>query len=570
MMNKKIFSALIVSILLFIPTQVLAVDYEITNVEIHAYLLTDGNVSVQESHTYDFSGEFGGIIREIIPKEGTEIIQLEAFEDSQPLLVETNETEHRIHRTGEDETITIDIYYEIKNGVDVYADVAEFYWPFFDRSNDSTYENLMINVYPPESTSEVIAFGYDEAFQKESVSQDGHVQYNFGQVPRKQNGDIRVAYNASLFGAATETSNELMKEEIEAAHLQLMDKKIATAERKEFLSALGAILVPLVSLGMLFLYARAWLEAKGKRASLMREGTNEEVVPKETLSMPTTIFYLNYHQFQSEAIAAALLDLVRKGHVKKIGDDKFRLVKGSGLLRHEQILTEWLFDEIGDQDEFCFDDLITYLEDKKNHQKYQRQKNMWQEAVRAELKEARLYENKVIYRVMIGLLSLILLPIIILFAVHGLVFYAVSTGILFSGFLLFAICYYPKTLKGSKITLEWRNFKQKFQNLQSSQWQTLSEDDKMRAFIYGLGINDKSIKTKNETLINAFNPSISSNPMGTPAYSFDPTWLIVAAAATSNFNRADRTTGVADSSSGGSSIGGGSGAGGGGGGSGAF
>ncbi|WP_332631873.1 DUF2207 domain-containing protein [Halalkalibacter flavus] len=570
MKNKKMISFLIVTLLLFIPSKVLAVEYEITDVEIHAYLQANGNVSVQENHTYDFSGEFGGIIREIIPKKGTEIIQLEAFEDNQPLVIESNETEHRIHRSGEDETIKIDLFYEIKNGVDVYTDVAEFYWPFFDRSNDTTYGNLTINVYPPESTANVIAFGYDEAFQKETVLQDGHVQYSFGQVPGKRNGDIRVAYDANLFGAATVSSNQLMRTEIEEAKQQLLEKEAAASERTELLSSIGVMIVPLFSFVLLFLLARALLKAKGKRSLLMREVTTGELIPKETLSMPTTIFYMNYQQIHPETVAAALLDLVRKGHVKKLKGDRIRLVDRSELLKHETVLVEWLFDEIGKGDVFNFDDLSSYLKNKKNHQKYQRQKVKWQDAVRAELKEASLYENKVKYRVTVGLSSMILLPFILLFAVHGLIFFAVSSGILCIALILFAICYNPKTWEGTKITLQWRNFKQHFPIMQPSTWQVLSEDDKMRAFIYGLGMNEKSIRKKNETLLNAFNSTISGNPSGA-AHSFDPTWLIIAAAASSNFKRADKTTGVVDSSSGGSSIsGGGSGAGGGGGGSGAF
>ncbi|MFC0470890.1 DUF2207 domain-containing protein [Halalkalibacter kiskunsagensis] len=568
-MYNKIISAMIITVFFFIPTQVFAVDYQITDVEINAYLQDDGDVSVQEKHTYQFSDEFGGIIRELIPKEGTEIVQLEAYEKDQPLTIESNETEHRIHRAGKDETVTIDLFYEIKNGVDVYADVAEFYWPFFDRSNESTYENMMIHVFPPEPATGVIAFGYDEAFQKEDILEEGHVQFQLGEVPSNRNGDIRVAYDAKLFGAAAVTSNKPMQAAIEAAKQQLLDEEIASAKRKESLASIGVTLVTLLGLLLLFLLVRAWILAKAKRAALKRELTNDVVIPKQTISLPTTILYMNYHQLLPEAIAAALLDLVRKGHVTKLENDRFRVVNRNGLFEHEHILVEWLFDEIGAKAEFSFDDLSVYLKNKKNHEKYQHQKSKWQNAVKAELKEAHLYENKVKYRLTIGLVSFILVPFAILFAVNDLIGLSLSSIGVFLGLFLFAIFYHPKTWKGAKLTLEWRKFKQQFPNILQSTWHNLSEDDKMRAFIYGLGMNDERLKKKNQSLVNAFKKPINGHQSST-TYGFDLTWIIIAAAATSNFTSAEKTTGATSSSSGGSFGGGGSGAGGGGGGSGAF
>ncbi|MBP3950154.1 DUF2207 domain-containing protein [Bacillus suaedae] len=58
--------------------------------------------------------------------------------------------------------------YLIEDGVTAYADVAEFYWPFFDDRNDSSYEQLTITVHPPEPTSGKIYY-----------CNDGHPDDNF-------------------------------------------------------------------------------------------------------------------------------------------------------------------------------------------------------------------------------------------------------------------------------------------------------------------------------------------------------------------------------------------------------
>lgn len=370
-MGKKIFVLICVLAFFLLPTQVFAVDYSITNVQIDAKLQREGDVFVKETHTYTFKGEFGGIIRELIPKQGTDIVQLEAFESNTQLKIETDEFEHRIHRSGKDETIVVELSYVIKNGVDVYPDVAEFYWPFFDRSNESTYENLVVTVIPPESTKNVIAFGYEEAYETEVVQQDGSVQYQFGTVPRKTNGDIRVAYEASLFTEAILTSTKPMRDEIVAAKQQLLDDAVAFEETRAYLANIAFFLIPFFGFILLFLIVRSWIQAKTQREAIKREFDQSRIVPEQTLSVPTTIFYSYYQQLTPELIAATLLDLVRKGYVKTIDDHRFRLVNRVGLVEHETIFIEWLFDEMGNDGEFSFDDLTAYTKKKKNHEKYQ-------------------------------------------------------------------------------------------------------------------------------------------------------------------------------------------------------
>jgi len=574
--TKRTVGLFILFLFLLIPTQAFAVDYDITDVEINAHLKEDGSVSVEETHTYSFSGEFGGIIRTMIPKTNTEITELKAFEGTSPLTIETDEFEHRIHRSGDDETINIILQYQILNGVEKYADVAEFYWPFFDKSNESTYENMTINVFPPTATTNVIAFGYDEAYEKESLLDQGQVQFQMGEVPSEENGDIRVAYDAELFPAASMSADQPMKGEILGAEQQLIDEQIAKQERKDFVASIGKIVLTIAGSILGFILLRSWLAAKGKKAALLRELSEETAIPSEKLSLPATIFFTNHGVILPETVAAALLDLVRKGLAKKLEEDRFQLVNRTGILDHEEALIQWLFDEVGSEEEFSFDHLADYTKVEENHEKYNLLQNNWQKAIRAEVKEADLYEKKGKTRWTLVLLSAIIIPFSIAFIVNDLIGLFFGSLVLFAGLLVFAISYHPRTWDGAKILLEWRKFKDAFPNMAPAEWEQLSKDDKMSAFIYGLGINEKNLNKKNESLVKAFKTkpatggSVYSNQAAT-AYGFDPTWLIIGGIASNRFKTAQQDTTPATSSGvGGSSGGGGSGAGGGGGGSGAF
>ena len=109
----------IISFFFLFPSQSLAVDYSITDVKIDAFLQEDGNVQVKETHTYDFFGEFNGITREIIPKNGTSITGFKATENETPLRIEKKNDLYLIHRKGVYEKITIQLRYTIENGVDL-------------------------------------------------------------------------------------------------------------------------------------------------------------------------------------------------------------------------------------------------------------------------------------------------------------------------------------------------------------------------------------------------------------------------------------------------------------------
>src|SRR5690625_2489640 len=161
-MKKMMSFILVLAALLIFPLPALAVDYSIDQMQIDAYLLDDGNANVTEKQTYVFDGEFNGITRSLIPKEGTKIVNVEATENGEKRKIEQEDNEYKIYRSGKDEQVTIELSYTIEDSVERYPDVAQFYWPFFDKSNESDYEQLDVFVHPPEPTDKVIAFGRSE------------------------------------------------------------------------------------------------------------------------------------------------------------------------------------------------------------------------------------------------------------------------------------------------------------------------------------------------------------------------------------------------------------------------
>lgn len=563
MLKRWFTSLLLVALLLVFPHQGLAVEYSITNVNMDAYLQNNGNVKVEETHTYEFEGEFNGITREVIPKKGSSISKFMATENGKNLRIEKEDDLYKIHRKGEDENITVTLYYTIENGVEVYQDVAQFYWPFFDERNESSYENLSITIHPPVPTEDLIAFGYDEAFSTERIQKDGSIEYKLGYVPSNSNGDIRAAYPASLFPNAPTTADKPMKEDILKAEQELIEQAAADAKTRETLSTISTIGLPVFAIIFLLLVLRDWMSARSRRNDLMRVGTQFHSVPKLIMSMPATIFFTNNHYLQPQAMAAGLLDLVRQGYVTKLEDDKFQRVRSKSPLKHENVLMEWLFDKIGSQHTFSFDDLTSYTKNKKNHTPFHLFQSQWRDAIKQEVDSYSLYENKRTYRLLIGFSSVLLLPFLFLFPIYDLLGSFFAALLLFFTVILYACVYRPKTWEGAQIAYEWKQFKARFKETPQAEWEKWSDDERMRAYIYGLGISNKEVNRKNDELIEALTPPSYDDGDTVVFYSI----IYIGPDTSSSFRSAYQST--SSSSSGGSSSDGG-GTGGGGGGSGAF
>jgi uncharacterized membrane protein len=562
------------AVLILFPLQGLAVEYSITDVKIDAFLQEDGSVKVKENHTYSFEGEFNGITRELFPKDGTQIAEFSATENGKALKVEKEDSLYKVHRAGEDESITVELGYTIKDGIDAYSDVAEFYWPFFDERNESTYEQLVITVYPPEKTSNVISFGYDEAFETEDLQADGSVVFNLGEVPSGENGDIRVAYDANLFSAATITADKPMRAEILKAHQDLLDQVVARAKTRENLSTIATISIPIITIIILGLMIATYIRGQMKKAAIEREMSESFFVPEQTMSMPATIVFTNGASLTTpETMAAALMDLVRQGYVTKISDTQFKMEHlPTDVHPHEQMLASFLFYEVGKDGRFSFEDLASYTGKESNHQNYHSKEQLWIQTVASEIKQGDLYEKVTPYRWSIAVVGTILVPLIVLFATYDLYGWFFGTILLSLTAIFYAIFYHPKSWKGLKLILDWGALKQRFAKLTEQEWQALTKDEQMRAYIYGIGIKNMGIIEKNEELVKSFKSPVNYQFKSAGAYAPADiaAFTYFGPMAASSFHTANETTQSSLSSSSSSSFGGGGGTGGGGGGSGAF
>lgn len=324
-MKKTVMALLFIMTALF-PTSVFAVDFSIPEVRIDAFLGPDGDVKVVEHHTYDFNGEFNGIIRELYAKKKAAINSFEAFENGKPLKVEMNNGEYRVHRKGKDETILIELRYNILNGIEKYEDGAQFYWPFFDNRNESDYGNMLITIHPPDAAKNVHFLGYDSAYGTGSIESAGVVSFDLGGVYSGNNGDIRVIYEPTLFPDVVERNGMILDELVADENRMAEEIEVFSAKHEQTMKY-GNVGMAIAMLAVLGLFTTIITRKRiAKRGALYQLTYDDFLVPVERMSMPATIYYTNGKYFTPVMMAAALLDLVRKGHVLQESDKEFKLM----------------------------------------------------------------------------------------------------------------------------------------------------------------------------------------------------------------------------------------------------
>lgn len=486
------------TLLLLMPAEVFAVDFDINKAAIQAKLDRDGNAFVTERYIYEFDGDFNGITRQINPKAGTAITGFSASEGSKKMNVEQYRDLYKIHRTGGSEKITIQLSYTILNAVEKYEDGAQFFWPFFDGRNTKAYEDLSITVSPPAAAQEVEYLGYKEAYGTALLAKDGSVTFTLGDVPAGANGDIRVVYAPELFPAAALMPGTI-KNDLINDRSRLAIQQTAFEKNQQTANTVSSTALPVAAFTLASLFGIAfWKRRRGMQDFNARD--TEALVPADELSIPAAIYFTKSRFLGPNALAAALVELVRKGLVRQQGEDQYELVSRKTELQHESTLMKLLFEQIGDGTQFRLSDVESYTKNKTNHIPYHDSLGDWNEQVAQEIKQKNLYEKQPGIRwLSVGLCTV--------FA--ALAFYtgnfALYMEMAFFGFaamaaLLFAVFYMPLTARGRRIKAQWKRLGKTLKKMPAEHWEPLSQDEWMRVYAFKLGSETTPINKSSAVL----------------------------------------------------------------------
>ncbi|MCP3763959.1 DUF2207 domain-containing protein [Domibacillus sp. A3M-37] len=267
-------------------TPAMARSYNIDEVQIRAWIQTNGNVLVNEIFHYTFNGKYDHAIRSIHTDGHNGVQNFEAYEltnksaepgfvnqaDLQSLTVSRDENTYSADLLSEDEEKSVFFTYELVNAVRSYEAYSDLTIPFFgtDDHHDKTLENVTIDVVFPESIepSRYYAFMHDR----------------FGVVEEKGAEVVRFITPKSPFYSLTEVrvlfpSSVMMIQDKPAAPVTLtkaVEKENTLAQsfykkedQKQKLETILKVLSAAASLGILVVFLLRFRGGPGDSSSLL-------------------------------------------------------------------------------------------------------------------------------------------------------------------------------------------------------------------------------------------------------------------------------------------------------------
>ena len=507
--------------LFLIPGIVEAANYTISNQLIEAQIKEDGDLYVQElivmdgtfngyektisyanslledTDNYDNNSLYNGSGIELVSIKAKKIqgdvsfntlddddftkLQLVNYANNGDMTVYTvssnyNGYTYRLYYPANNEKIAFLISYVVEDVVVVHADVAELYWNFITPNDYDDIQDVQVKVLLPSADSSsnfrLWAHG-DLSGQINKLSTNDGVLASISNMAATSLLDIRLTFNKSLItdmshvktttNSALEGIIEVEEERAEVAN-QLRDELTL---KRNIVIAYSWVLIILVIGGSILVYLKY---AKSPKSSYYSK-YNREFIDEYNVEV---IDYLMKRQITPNALSASIMNLIYKKNIsakeipsdKKVKDYEFTLENSNNLNGSESILTQFLFDTVGEgkvnekgAKTFTTVDLKKYAGGNKTCSSFIKSYTNWKNSVLQDGISQKFFETSKVPKLIgtgILLLAIILLFLIIQFETDYIPSYvAIMLAVIF---FIISLVVYKKTIRGSEHYTRWKAF----------------------------------------------------------------------------------------------------------------
>ncbi len=508
--------------LFLIPGIVEAANYTISNQLIEAQIKEDGDLYVQElivmdgtfngyektisyanslledTGNYDNNSLYNGSGIELVSIKAKKIqgdvsfdtlddddftkLQLVNYANNGDMTVYTassnyNGYTYRLYYSANNEKVAFLISYVVEDVVVVHADVAELYWNFITPNDYDDIQDVQVKVLLPSADSSsnfrLWAHG-DLSGEINKLSTNDGVLASISNMAATSLLDIRLTFNKSLItdmshvktttNSALEGIIEVEEERAEVAN-QLRDELTL---KRNIVIAYSWVLIILVIGGSILVYLKY---AKSPKSSYYSK-YNREFIDEYNVEV---IDYLMKRQITPNALSASIMNLIYKKNIsakeipsdKKVKDYEFTLENSNNLNGSESILTQFLFDTVGEgkvnekgAKTFTTVDLKKYAGGNKTCSSFIKSYTNWKNSVLQDGIGQKFFETSKVPKLIgtgILLLAIILLFLIIQFETDYIPSYvAIMLAVIF---FIISLVVYKKTIRGSEHYTRWKAFR---------------------------------------------------------------------------------------------------------------
>lgn len=511
---------------------------------------TDGSMNVEEWITYKFRGKYNGVFQNISYNKSSGISNLEVYkavsnvhspltkliplENNSSQLPETFEyTDNK-----ENKILNIKIYtpskntektyvykYKINDVITKYNDVAELYWIFISKDNETPNKNVEIIINVPEGATkkDLRIFGHGPLRGTTEILDNNSVRLYVDHVKPCEFVEARLLFPSKLINNCSKTG------QIDALNFILQEEsnwaKEANQIRKHILSSVLSFVyssffdLDLIAKFFLFLllvitlvsYTTRIFKRISQKLNINYDYYRE--LPGDYSPAITSL--LMYYTIETKDISATILDLVRRRYLtisqhtdtidkfifkKEVIDYTISLnnenyVKNYNNLReHEKFIIDWFIKKLGNGQSA---DLRKIQEDIKSNgltaDIFKLDFSRWKKIIKTEAVQLGLFKESNILSHLQNNIILILIIALFLLSTTNYVFYALST------FIILWISPNPleRTYYGLDQYYKWKSFKKylkNFSNLDKAEVPTVVIWEHYLVYAISLGVAEKVIK----------------------------------------------------------------------------
>ncbi len=553
-----------------------SVNYDITNFLIDANVLENGDLKVKELIV--LKGNFNGYVRELryknlktkaydgekidfsdsafynangisnvelaTKKITTEEVNFDLLNEvfTPMRLAQNNQTskngyytfqeveggaDYKMYQSAQNETVAFLISYIVDEAVVMHNDVAELYWTFIGDAFTDEISNLKIQLHFPDREYKTFYFWAHGDINGESdrIANDT-ILATMTTLNKNSTIDLRA-----IFDKETIKNSEKLRHSNQDAFDEIWKIEEERTERVnnqrklirfivDFSKVTTIIYYITILVLWIFIYFKFDKEYKSTfNAEYYREFTGDYNVE--------VIDYLMNKNITPNAMSASIMNLIYKKNIevteepskKKKKIYRFTLKNNQNVTDTEQVLLDFLFEEVGKNQTFTTEELEKYASSTKTGEVFARRYTSWKNCVKKDAEREKFYEVNGIPTV-IGILMLLIGILLFLVAIYYQINYIPSYFIFPVGiiFLFYTIIIKKKTKKGQEHYVRWKafkNFLKDFGNFEVKELPEISLWEKYLVYATVFGLADEVEKSMN-VKISEFSNEVSTYEVWTP------------------------------------------------------
>ena len=494
------------SILLFFlfPIISLAISYDIDQYYINAQVLENGDMQVAEIIL--LNGTFNGYERDILYQNSytdsnlnaTDLSDLEVYGlnidkitfdtfkdnfvkfeqvnlanngDSAKYILSSLDGGYRIRMykyTNRGKTAFL-IKYTLEDIVIMHDDFAEVYWNFIGSDFADSINDLQIRVSLPskDSSNKFYHWVHGDVSGESKVIDNENKTMVIAETPLNpayQAVDVRMVFDKSLVNdlLISKYSDQTLDEILDYEQkLYEENEKLRQEIKTKWYIAVGATITFYVILVVAIIYI--YFKYDKERKPKFNLKYNREFIDDYNVEV---VDYLMNHNITENALSASIMNLIYKKNINvenlgnKKNDYKFILNNKDNLNATEIALVDFLFNTIGNSQEFTTKELKAYASSPKTCQTFMATYTRWKNMVINDGKKEKFFEEKSNFIIWPFILLLYAIILVIFISSNNieLILGTITIGFTIA-FLIYCLAFTKKTEKGIEHFTKWQAFK---------------------------------------------------------------------------------------------------------------